>query len=249
MSGAEGQPVLTVVIAVLDEVANIDPVCRELAAVLSELPATEILFVDDGSADGTLTALCQAREISGLEHMRVLSHDRRCGKSAALRTGIRAARGEWIATIDGDGQDDPREIRMLLAAALEATAKGRAPLVVGTRPKRSDTVWRRLATKFANGLRQKLLHDGCPDTGAPMKVFRRADFLDLPQFEGLHRFLPALLASYGVPLLCCPVHHRARLHGQSKYTNFGRAVVGVRDLLGVMWLRNRTRLPRTVREC
>ncbi|NHO18300.1 glycosyltransferase [Acetobacter oeni] len=246
---SDGAPVVSIVVAVLNEQPNIASVCAEIAGVLSSLPSAEVVFVDDGSTDGTVLALTEARHIPGLKNLRILVHDRRCGKSGAMRTGIRNARGTWIATIDGDGQDDPAEIRGLLALALDAAQKGRAPLVVGTRPKRSDTVWRRIATRLANGLRQRLLNDGCPDTGAPMKVFRRTDFLDLPYFEGQHRFMPALMKSYGTPLLCKPVHHRLRLHGESKYTNFGRAVVGVRDLLGVMWLRNRTRLPSSVREC
>ena len=104
------------------------------------------------------------------------------------------------------------------------------------------------ATRFANGLRERLLRDGCPDTGAPMKLFARDAFLRLPQFEGLHRFLPALLASYGHPLLCKPVRHRARLHGSSKYTNWNRAVVGLRDMVGVMWLQKRTVRPERVTE-
>ncbi|NHN87532.1 glycosyltransferase family 2 protein [Acetobacter conturbans] len=249
-NASTGACVLSVVVTVLNEQDNILPVCQELATVLSSLPACEIVFVDDGSQDGTVEKLRQARAtIAGLGQLRILRHDRRCGKSAALRTGIRNARGRWIATIDGDGQDDPAEIPLLLDLGLAEEQRHRAPLVVGTRLKRQDTVWRRIATRFANGLRQKLLHDGCPDTGAPMKVFLRQDFLNLPQFEGLHRFLPALLKTYGVPLVCKPVGHRSRLHGESKYTNLGRAVVGVRDLLGVMWLRNRTRLPKTVQEC
>lgn len=244
------RPVLSIVVTVLNERENIIPVCQELAAVLSDLPACEIVFVDDGSADGTLDMLRQARKtVSGLSGLRILRHDRRRGKSGALRTGIKNARGVWIATIDGDGQDDPSEIPELLDLGLSGQKTGRAPLVVGTRLKRSDTIWRRLATRFANGLRQRILADECPDTGAPMKVFLREDFLNLPQFEGLHRFLPALMKTYKVPLVCKAVRHRSRLHGESKYTNLGRAIVGVRDLLGVVWLRNRTRLPETVEEC
>lgn len=242
--------VLTIVVTVFDEADNVLPVCRELADIVPSLPTCEILFVDDGSRDATAINLQKAREtVPGLGGLRILQHDGRCGKSAALRTGITNARGRWIVTIDGDGQDDASEIPLLLSLALDGEKKGRTPLVVGTRLKRSDTIWRRLATRFANGLRQRMLDDGCPDTGAPMKVFLREDFLRLPQFEGLHRFLPALLKTYGVPLVCKPVHHRSRLHGSSKYTNLGRAIVGVRDLLGVMWLRNRTRLPRSVKEC
>lgn len=245
-----GSPVLSIVLTVLNERENIIPVCQELASVLPNLPDCEIVFVDDGSVDGTLEKLIQARQtISGLQGLRVLRHKRRCGKSGALRTGIKNAKGRWIATIDGDGQDDPSEIPELFALGLSGQKAGRAPLVVGTRLKRRDTIWRRLATRFANGLRQRILADECPDTGAPMKVFLREDFLNLPQFEGLHRFLPALMKTYRVPLVCKPVRHRSRLHGESKYTNLGRAIVGVRDLLGVVWLRNRTRLPETVEEC
>ncbi len=237
---------LTIVAAVLDEAANIGPVCAEMAVAFATLPPHEVLFVDDGSTDGTVAALLAAREV--LPQLRVISHDRRCGKSAALRTGIEAARGAWIATIDGDGQDDPTEVAPMLALALQRGASEPGPLVVGVRLTRSDSASRRFATRFANGLRRRLLRDGCPDTGAPMKLFRRADFLRLPQFEGVHRFLPALFQHYGSALVCTPVRHRARLHGSSKYTNVGRAVVGVRDMMGVVWLQARTRLPRSVTE-
>nr|WP_298794708.1 glycosyltransferase family 2 protein [uncultured Acetobacter sp.] len=239
-------PVLSIVIAVLDERDNLPFVCQELAEAFEHLPETEVIFVDDGSRDDTV-AILQKMRTEVLPGLRVLSHNQCYGKSAALRTGITAARGEWIATIDGDGQDDPRELIGLLKLA--RSANGTPPLVVGVRKKRKDGWSRRFATRFANGLRRRLLRDECPDTGAPIKLFQREAFLKLPQFEGLHRFLPALLGSYGVPLLCHPVKHRPRLHGHSKYTNFNRALVGVRDLLGVIWLRNRTRLPRSVREC
>ncbi|ARW10562.1 glycosyltransferase family 2 protein [Acetobacter ascendens] len=244
----DAQCELSIVIAVLDEQDNLPQVCRELAEAMQQLPAAEVVFVDDGSQDQTVEVLQRLRD-ECLPSLRILSHDRRCGKSAALRTGITAARGTWIATIDGDGQDDPRELGTLVSLAQVQATKGRAPLVVGVRTRRKDGWSRRFATRFANGLRQKLLNDQCPDTGAPIKIFQRIDFLRLPQFEGLHRFLPALFASYGVPLVCHPVTHRPRLHGHSKYTNFNRAVVGVRDLLGVMWLRNRTHLPKSIREC
>jgi len=242
----DAAPVLSIVIAVLDERDNLPFVCKELAEACQSLPPSEIVFVDDGSRDDTVAVL-QRMRADCLPNLRVLSHDHRCGKSAALRTGITAARGEWIATIDGDGQDDPRELEALLRLA--RSANGTPPLVVGVRTRRKDGWSRRFATRFANGLRRRLLRDDCPDTGAPIKLFQRDAFLRLPQFEGLHRFLPALFGSYGVPLVCHPVTHRPRLHGQSKYTNFNRALVGIRDLLGVIWLRNRTRLPKSVREC
>jgi len=246
VSGTPGAdaPRLTVVAAVLNEAENIRPVITEMAAAFESLRPLEVVFVNDGSTDDTLGELVACKPL--LPELRILSHDRRCGKSSALRTGIQAARGRWIATIDGDGQDDPREIASLLALA--EGANGPTPLVVGVRPDRHDTLSRRVATRFANGLRARLLADGCPDTGAPMKLFARDDYLLLPHFEGLHRFLPALLGSYGHPLLCKPVRHRARLHGTSKYTNWNRALVGLRDMAGVMWLQNRTVRPGTVTE-
>ncbi|MEJ5117051.1 glycosyltransferase family 2 protein [Gluconobacter cerinus] len=237
---------LSIVMAVLNEADNILPVCQELAGVLDGFPEnTEILAIDDGSTDATVEKLLEARR-QYLPNLRILSHPRRLGKSAALRTGATAAHGEWMATIDGDGQDDPSSIIRMLELARSANSK--PPLVVGVRRKRNDRLSRRIATKLANGLRRRLLNDGCPDTGAPLKLFSREMFLRIPQFEGVHRFLPALLGHYGAPLICHEVQHRARLHGSSKYTNFNRALVGIRDLLGVMWLQNRTHLPDRLTE-
>lgn len=235
---------LAVVITVLNEEQNILPVCQELAEVLTSLPpvTTEIIIVDDGSSDATLERLFEARQ-SFLPQLRIFAHPRRLGKSAALRTAISHARAPWIATMDGDGQDDPTSFAAMLVQARKSAAQGELPLVVGVRRKRHDNFSRRFATKLANGLRRRLLQDGCMDTGAPLKLFPRALFLALPQFEGLHRFLPALMGSYGATLYCQETRHRHRLHGVSKYTNLNRALVGVADLLGVLWLQKRTRLP------
>lgn len=234
---------LSIIVTVLNEADNIFPVCQEIANVLPRLGTTEVIFVNDGSTDKTLEYLLKVRETL-IPSLVILSHDHQIGKSAAYLTAIEAASGKWIATLDGDGQDDPEDLIPLWKIVQQTS--GRAPLVVGVRLKRHDNFSRRFATRFANNLRQSLLHDGCPDTGAPIKIFLREDFLRLPHFEGLHRFLPALLTHYGVPLICHPVHHRQRLHGHSKYTNFNRAIVGIRDLLGVMWLRNRIRLPNKI---
>lgn len=231
---------ISIIVAVLNEAENIVPVCQEIAAILPQLPETEVIFVDDGSTDATLHQLQQVKQTL-LPSLKIFSHDRCCGKSAALLTAIQGAEGRWIATMDGDGQDNPKDIVSMWREIKKWN--GRPPLVVGVRLKRNDTLSRRLATRFANGFRKQLLKDGCPDTGAPMKFFLREDFLRLPQFEGLHRFLPALFAHYGVPLLCHPVHHRHRLNGVSKYTNLNRAIVGIRDLLGVLWLLNRIHIP------
>ncbi len=234
----------SIVIAVLDEEANIPAVCAELAAVFARDGSFEVVFVDDGSSDGTAAAI--AREQAENPSLRLLRHDRRCGKTAALRTGVSAARGVWVATMDGDGQNDPADLLPMFALAFAAT--GPAPLVAGIRTRRDDPLSRRIATRIANGFRRAILADACPDTGCGMKVFRRDDYLRLPAFEGQHRFLPALFALYGHPLICYPVRHRARHAGRSKYTNFGRALVGLADLAGVLWLRARTHLPGTVHE-
>lgn len=236
-------PVISIVVTVLNEAENIIPVCREIASVLSDLPDCEVIFVDDGSTDKTLNQLLDVKK-TFLPSLVILSHSHRCGKSAALLTAIEAAQGQWITTMDGDGQDDPKEIISMWKKSQQHS--GREPLVVGVRLKRNDNFSRRFATTFANGLRRYLLKDGCVDTGAPMKLFLRDDFMKLPHFEGLHRFLPALLGHYGVPLVCHEVHHRQRLNGVSKYTNLNRAIVGIRDMLGVIWLLNRIRLPKKI---
>lgn len=240
-------PLLAVVIAVLNEADNILPVCQELASALKDVPSSEIIIVDDGSVDATLERLFEARRTL-LPDLRIVSHPTRLGKSAALRTAITAARAPWIATMDGDGQDDPHTITVMFDAALTAESNDTTPLIVGVRRKRRDRLSRRIATRFANGLRKRLLKDGCPDTGAPLKLFPRELFLNLPQFEGLHRFLPALMSRYGAHLICLETQHRQRLYGSSKYTNINRALVGVRDLLGVVWLLNRARPSRSPKE-
>ena len=244
MEAASTHLCLSVVIAVFNEAENVTAVLDELTAALAGLQPFEIVFVDDGSTDATAQRI---KALSGNHPaLRLLRHDRRCGKTAALRTGAAAARAEWVATMDGDGQNDPADIPGMLQLGRSAT--GRAPLVAGIRARRHDTLSRRVATRFANGFRQAVLADHCPDTGCGLKAFRREDFLRLPAFEGMHRFLPALFQAYGHPLLCKTVADRARLRGQSKYTNFGRAMVGVADMLGVLWLRSRTTLPREVIE-
>ena len=242
-----GPPRVSVVIAVLNEAENVAAVVAELAVALTPVQPFEVIFVDDGSTDATAAEITALMPAHGF--LRLLRHDRRCGKTAALRTGIAAARGEWIATMDGDGQNDPADIPAMLALATPGDSHLVAgPLVAGIRLRRHDTLSRRIATRVANGFRQAVLADHCPDTGCGLKAFRRDDFLRLPAFEGMHRFLPALFQTYGHPLLCHTVSHRARLGGQSKYTNLGRAIVGLGDMLGVIWLRSRTTLPLKVVE-
>ena len=239
-SPADERPRASVVIAVLDEAENVCAVAAETLAALETIAPSELVFVDDGSTDATPDIL--ARLAAADPRVRLLRHDRRCGKSQAVRTGVLAARAPWIATLDGDGQNDPRDAVGMLQAAW--AAPGPAPLVAGVRVRRNDPASRLVATRIANGFRQAVLQDHCPDTGCGLKVFRREDFLMLPVFEGMHRFLPALFARYGHPLINREVSHRARTAGKSKYTNWGRALVGIVDLLGVIWLTRRTRAPR-----
>lgn len=230
-----------IIIPVYDEAENVEPLLAEIRSVLdgTDHAPAEILFVDDGSRDGTSERL--APLLDG-ERIRLIRHARRCGKSAALLTGIRAAQSPWIVTMDGDRQNDPRDVPRLIAAA--GTAAGAPPaLVAGLRAKRRDTLARRFASRFANGLRKTLLGDDCPDTACGLKLMRRDAFLALPYFDGLHRFFPALFRIHGHRVAFLQVNDRPREHGRSKYGNLSRAVVGLADLFGVMWLRLRSTLP------
>lgn len=234
----------SVVIAVLDEAENVASVCAETLREMERAAPFEIVFVDDGSTDATPDIL---QEIANRDpRVRLVRHDRRCGKSQAVRSGVLAARAPWIATLDGDGQNDPADLPDMLEKAW--AAEGDRPLVAGTRVRRNDPVSRLVATRIANGFRAAVLGDHCPDTGCGVKIFPRESFLLLPCFEGMHRFLPALFQRYGHPLINHPVQHRARQAGQSKYTNIGRAFVGIFDMMGVIWLVRRTKAPGRIEE-
>jgi dolichol-phosphate mannosyltransferase len=231
-----GPAAISVVVPVKDEAGNVGPLAREIAAALAGEPAHEIIFIDDGSSDGTGAALAALKsEIPGL---RVLRHARNLGQSRGIRTGVQAARGDIIVTLDGDGQNDPADIPKLLTALRGEPDVG---LVSGVRVKRQDTASRRIASRLGNRFRNAMLGDGATDTGCGLKAFRRQAFLDLPYFDHIHRFLIALVLRDGWEVRFVPVHHRPRLTGASKYTNFGRMLVSVQDLLGVRWLQRRHR--------
>jgi dolichol-phosphate mannosyltransferase len=244
---------LSVVIPVYNEADNVLPLLAEIRAALTTIADHEIIFVDDCSDDGTAGRLAAELIASGAaipppsptSTVRVMRHASRSGQSAAVHTGVRAARGIWIATLDGDGQNDPADIPNLLNRALDS---GGPELVSGLRRKRRDVWSKRVATKIANGLRQAVLKDGCIDTGCGIKVFRRDAFLGLPFFGAMHRFLPALFQIHGYRVDYVEVNHRLRRHGVSKYGNLGRAAIGIVDLLGVLWLKRRTILPAAVTE-
>ena len=228
---------VSVVIPVCNEQDNVEPLAREIHAALSGRWSFETIFVDDGSTDGTAAALLAARA-AGMPEIRVLRHAVRSGQSAAVATGVRAARAPWIATLDGDGQNDPADIPKLLEAA-QADRGGRLRLVMGNRTTRRDTWLRRLSSRIANGVRGGLLKDGTPDTGCGIKVFDRAVFMDIPRFNHMHRFMPALFQREGYEVASVPVNHRERTRGTSKYGLHNRLWVGIVDLFGVMWLIRR----------
>jgi dolichol-phosphate mannosyltransferase len=232
---------LSVVVPVKNEAENIAPLAAEIAAALGGVVTYEILYVDDGSTDAT------AAEIQHLAreqlHLRLLRHARSCGQSAALLTGVKAARGDWIATLDGDGQNDPADIPRLWHLAGAAPA---APplLVAGWREKRHDSWSKRAASRIANRVRSQILGDATADTGCGLKLFPRALFLELPAFDHMHRFLPALVLRAGGTVRSVPVNHRPRRSGTSKYGVFDRLGVGIVDLFGVWWLQRRAIRPQ-----
>src|SRR5579863_4488276 len=237
-----GAVAISVVVPVKDEAGNVGPLAREIAAALKG-QAHEIIFVDDGSSDGTGDVLAGMK--GEIPELRVLRHDRNLGQSRGIRTGVQAARAETIVTLDGDGQNDPADIPKLLEA-LKADPK--LGMASGIRVKRKDSASRRMASRLGNSLRNRLLGDGASDTGCGLKAFRRQAFLELPYFDHMHRFLIALMLRDGVGVGFVPVNHRPRLTGRSKYTNFGRLLVSVQDLLGVRWLQRRHRGKIGIRE-
>lgn len=231
---------ISIVVPVHDEAENLEPLIAEIDRTLPASCVAEIICVDDGSRDGSSRLL---REIAPRHaRLRVLTLDRRCGQSAAIRAGVRAARSRWIATLDGDGQNVPADIlRLVDARDAAGTAIG---LLVGWRVERKDAGTRRWASWIANAVRARVLRDGTPDTGCGIKLFERDGFLDLPYFDHMHRFLPALMQRAGRGVISVPVRHRPRGAGKSKYGNWQRLRVGVVDLLGVAWLVRRSSTPR-----
>ncbi|KAF1685680.1 dolichol-phosphate mannosyltransferase [Pseudoxanthomonas broegbernensis] len=231
------QPQLSVVVPVFNERDNVAPLVGEILAALRGRLAFEIVCVDDHSRDDSLPVLAALK--AQVPELRVLHHAIRSGQSTAVRNGVKAARAPWVATLDGDGQNDPADIPKLLAA--RDAAAPQVKLLAGWRVERRDSGSKRRASRWANRIRARLLGDDTPDTGCGIKLFERAVFLDLPYFDHMHRYLPALVQRAGWTTLSVPVNHRQRTAGVSKYTNLGRALVGVRDLLGVSWLIARSR--------
>ena len=230
-------PELSVVVPVHNERDNIVPLLTEVVTALRGKTDFEMVYVDDCSKDDSLAVLTSAK--AQFPELRVMRHLSQSGQSTALRTGIKAARGAWIATLDGDGQNDPADIPKLLTMRAESPAA--IKLFAGWRVDRKDTGSKRWASKFANGIRSRLLRDATPDTGCGIKLFERAAFLDLPYFDHMHRYLPALFQRAGWQVRSVPVNHRPRGSGVSNYNNLNRALVGISDLRGVSWLIRRSK--------
>jgi len=234
-------PDLSVVVPVHNERDNIVPLLSEIAAALRGRCDFEIVYVDDCSRDDTLSVMTAAK--TQFPELRILRHLSQSGQSTAVRTGVKAARGAWIATLDGDGQNDPADIPKLLAMRDESPPA--IKLFAGWRVNRQDSGSKRWASKWANAIRSRLLRDDTPDTGCGIKLFERAAFLDLPYFDHMHRYLPALMQRAGWQVRSVPVNHRPRGSGSSKYNNLNRALVGIADLRGVAWLIKRSKRTAT----
>jgi len=238
----ESSLVLSVVVPVRNEADNIIPLIEEIDAALVGRYSYEIVYVDDASDDATPENLSAAR--AARPHLRVLRHRRRCGQSQAVASGVKASGGHLIATLDGDGQNDPADIPPMVERLLAVPDGVRSFLMVaGRRRKRQDSVLRRLSSRIANRVRAALLRDDTPDSGCGLKVFTREAFLDMPRFDHMHRFLPALMIRRGGTVVSVPVNHRPRQRGASKYGLWDRLWVGIVDILGVMWLQRRASRP------
>jgi dolichol-phosphate mannosyltransferase len=234
-------PLISVVVPVHNEAPNIPPLIGAISAALAGIDH-EIVYVDDGSSDDSPKVLAEiALSLPTLVRVR---HRQSCGQSAAVITGVKASHGAFIATLDGDGQNDPADIPAMLDAALTAEAQGPQPvLIAGHRVTRRDSEAKRWGSRIANNVRGRLLKDGTPDTGCGLKLFRRAAFLDLPHFDHIHRFLPALFIRAGGHVVSVPVRHHPRAHGASHYGTWDRLKVGIVDLFGVAWLQRRWKQP------
>ena len=237
LKGSDRIPELSIVMPIYNEEDNIIPVVEELMNKLDGKIVYELIVVDDGSEDSTTEKLQYMAKAHSRLH--IAQHPNNRGKSAALITGVIRANAAWIATMDGDGQNNPSDILNLFAKHSNVLRSRDLCLVAGHRSKRKDTWLKRISSKIANRFRAFLLKDNTPDTACGLKIFSRKEFLQLPMFDNMHRFLPALFKRHGGEVFFVEVEDRSRIHGKSKYNIRNRLWVGIVDLLGVMWLQHR----------
>ncbi len=237
---------ISVVIPCFNEEGNIGRLVQETLGAVPGEHLGEIIVVDDFSSDKGPQEVLAIRERDN--RVRLIRHLANAGQSASVRTGVLAAKFDIIGTMDGDGQNDPHDFPAMIEAIAPAGEESGPALIGGVRQNRKDTGSKRWASKAANWIRDSILRDDCPDTGCGIKLFWREGFLKLPFFTSIHRFLPALFQTYGYKTAYLPVNSRERIVGVSKYNNFNRAIVGLYDLVGVSWLRKRTKHPKTREE-
>lgn len=234
---------LSVVIPAHNEAENLSKLIGEVKDALSGALEYEIVVVNDGSTDKTQSVLVSLSK--QIPQLKVVQHQKSFGQSTALMTGIDLAKYSIIATLDGDGQNDPADILEMLNLQRKQQ-NSEATMIVGHRQKRKDSGWRQFSSKVANGVRSRLLRDATPDSGCGIKLFPKAAFQRFPRFDHMHRFLPALMRRQGGTVISQAVNHRARISGSSHYGTLGRLTAGIIDLLGVAWLMYRSKLPVVV---
>ena len=235
---------VSIVVPVRNEAGNVAPLIAEIAAALDGRWVYEIIYVDDGSTDATAERLAEIKKQRG--NLRQIRHATSSGQSSAVRSGVRAARGAIVATLDGDGQNNPQFLPDLIAAI--ENGGDRVGLAAGQRVGRKDSGFKKIQSRIANGVRSGILRDGTRDTGCGLKAFRREIFLMMPYFDGLHRFLPALMRREGYEIAYVDVIDRPRHSGVSNYGFFDRLWIGIMDIAGVWWLIRRKKPTPVVTE-